>query len=151
MVEISFEPVFWHWLVLGVALIILEVFAPGTFFLWMGIAAFVVGGLLWVAPELSWEFQVLLFAMLSVSSIVASRMYLRRHPIQSEQSDLNRRGRQHVGKRYVVAEAIVNGSGRVRVGDSLWKASGPDCGVGETVLVTDVEGTVLMVEPPGEK
>ena len=30
---------FWHWLVLGVVLAIIEVFAPGAFFLWLGISA----------------------------------------------------------------------------------------------------------------
>ena len=33
----------WHWWILAVALVVLEAFAPGTFFLWMGISAAVVG------------------------------------------------------------------------------------------------------------
>ena len=37
---------FWHWLVLGVVLATIEIFAPGVFFLWLGISAGIVGILL---------------------------------------------------------------------------------------------------------
>ncbi|GIT25636.1 MAG: hypothetical protein CM1200mP41_16800 [Gammaproteobacteria bacterium] len=40
--------VHWTWWIIAVVLIILEVSAPGTFFLWMGVSAGVVGvGLFW--------------------------------------------------------------------------------------------------------
>ena len=57
---------FWHWLVLGLALIIIELFAWSTFFLWMGISAVVVGILLYLSPDMSWEMQLLIFAFLSI-------------------------------------------------------------------------------------
>ena len=49
---------YWHWWILGVALIVLEMFAPGTFFLWMGIASGLVGFILLLAPELGWQYQL---------------------------------------------------------------------------------------------
>ena len=42
---------YWHWWILAAALIILEVFAPGAFFLWLGMAAGAVGGMVYLAPN----------------------------------------------------------------------------------------------------
>src|SRR3546814_9689932 len=68
---ISFEQIeFWNWWVIAVFLIGLEVFAPGAVFLWMGIAAGIVGFVLLAFPETSWQFQLLIFAAISVVSIL---------------------------------------------------------------------------------
>ena len=52
-----------------------------------------------------------------------------------------------VGKVFIVETPIVNGSGRVRVGESNWKAEGPDCEAGTSVRVVAAEAAVLKVEP----
>jgi hypothetical protein len=59
---------------------------------------------------------------------------------------LNRRGDQHIGRVYRLEEAVRNGRGKARVGDSLWLVSGEDMPAGTEVKVTAVEGTVLQVE-----
>ena len=138
---------YWHWWILAVALIVLEVFAPGAFFLWMGVAAGIVGGVLVFAPNLGWEYQVMLFAIFSVVSIASWKLYQRKHPVKSERPTLNRRGEQYVGRVFTLEEPIVNGSGKIRVDDSIWKIRGEDCPVGDKVEVTSVEGTVLVVRP----
>ena len=76
---------YWHWWVLGVVLVILEVFSPGVFFLWLGIAAGLVGLVMYAYPELPVAGQLLAFALFSVVSILLWRAYLKRHPIQSDQ------------------------------------------------------------------
>ena len=48
---------YWHWLIAGVVLIVLEVFAPGAFFLWLGVSAGVVGLILVMFPDMGWESQ----------------------------------------------------------------------------------------------
>ena len=95
MDNLSFEPTFWHWLILAVILVIAEVFAAGTFFLWTGAAAAVVGLVLWAIPGLGWEYQVLLFAGLSVASVVVWRRYQKRHPTFTDQPRLNRFSQTH--------------------------------------------------------
>ncbi len=140
------DVVFWHWLVLGVLLVILEVFSPAAFFLWMGIAAGVVGLLLWLVPGLGWEFQLLVFAVLSVATIALWRLHLSRHPTPTDQPRLNRRGEQYVGRVFTLDEPIVNGQGKIRVDDSTWKIEGVDCEPGTRVEVTGVDGVVLQVE-----
>lgn len=136
----------WHWWILAIALLVLEVFAPGTFFLWMGISAAVVGAMLLVAPDMGWEYQVFIFAILSVGSIVVWRQYFKKHPVQTDQPALNRRGEQYVGRTFTLTEAIENGSGKIRVDDTTWKIVGEDCDINSKVKVTGVDGVILKVE-----
>ncbi len=137
---------FWHWMILGLGLAVIEVLAPGTFFLWLGIAAGLTGMLLLAIPGLGWQVQLIVFGVLSVAIVAGWRYYLIRRPTQSDDSTLNRRGEQYVGRVFALVEAIVDGRGTVRVGDSNWRADGPDLPAGTKVRVTGVAGTVLMVE-----
>ena len=70
------------------------------------------------------------------------------HPAvsSSEEPDLNQRGAQLIGRVLVVADAIEGGRGRVRVGDTLWQAEGPDLPRGAEVKVAAAKATVLLVE-----
>ncbi|MEM6640507.1 MAG: NfeD family protein [Pseudomonadota bacterium] len=138
----------WHWLIGTMVLMILEVFAPGAFFLWLGVAAGAVG-LLMIAVPLPWWLQWLLFSVLSLFSIVGWRWYKKNNPDEETHPTLNRRGLALVGRQITLAEPIVNQRGRVRVDDSLWKVKGPDLAAGTTVRVSEVEGTLLVVEPIG--
>lgn len=137
----------WHWWILAVLFVVLEVFTPGTFFLFMGFAAAVVGGVVLIVPALGWEYQVLGFAVLSVVGTFAGRAYLKRRPIETDRPTLNRRGAQYVGRTFTLEEPIVNGLGKLRVDDSTWKIAGSDCPAGTSVKVTGVDGTILQVEP----
>lgn len=139
----------WHWLVLGVVLVILEIFSPGVFFLWLGIAAGLVGLVLAVWPGIDWPYQLLLFAILSLTTVLASRHYFRRFPIGTDEPRLNRRGEQYLGRTFTLTGPIVNGTGRIRVDDTTWKISGPDCPAGSRVRVSGVDGAVLQVDCEG--
>jgi membrane protein implicated in regulation of membrane protease activity len=52
-----------------------------------------------------------------------------------------------VGRRVVVVEAIVNGRGKVKVGDGQWLVEGPDVAVGSEVEIVSVQGTTFTVKP----
>ena len=136
----------WHWWILAIALLVLEAFAPGTFFMWMGISAGVVGVLVVIAPGMGWEYQVFAFAVLSVASILVWRRYFRQHPVETDQPALNRRGEQYVGRTFTLDEPIENGNGKIRVDDTTWKIHGEDCAVGSKVRVSGVDGVILKVE-----
>ena len=143
----GYQPDFWHWWILALALIIAETFLPGTFFLWMGVSALVMGVLAWLIPAMGWEMQVMLFAVLSLISIVGWRMYQRRHPDKTDQPALNRRAEQYIDRVFTLETAIENGYGKVRVGDSLWRVTGEDAAAGSRVRVTAADGVILVVEP----
>lgn len=136
---------YWHWWVLAVLMFILEVFSPAAFFIWIGLAAVIVG-IVVLAIDPGWQMQVLMFAVLSIASVMLGRMWFRRNPIKTDQPNLNRRGHELIGRTFTVEQAIVNSTGRVRVGDSTWKVAGPDAEVGEKVKVVDIDSAVLQVE-----
>ena len=138
---------FWHWMTFAVVLIILEVFSPGAFFLWLGIASGVVGVVMFAYPELSWQSQFIIFAVLSVASIIIWRLtrgfFPQREP---DVPNLNRRSEQYIGRICNVVEPIVNGTGKIKVDDSTWRVKGEDAPLGTQVRVTGVDGIVFDVE-----
>jgi membrane protein implicated in regulation of membrane protease activity len=139
---------FWHWWVVAFVFLIIEVFAPGVVFLWLAIAAGLVGFLLLALPETSWQIQLIVWAVLSVVAVSSDHAYLKRRPIESDQPALNRRGEQYVGRMFTLDEPIVNGLGKIRVDDSTWKIEGDkDLPSGTKIKVTAADGTVLKVEP----
>lgn len=144
---LGLEIVFWHWLALGVFLLIVELLAPGMFFLWMAQAAEITGFLLWLFPRMEWEFQIALFSVLSVLGIALARRFFKRHIIETDQPLLNRRSAQYVGRVFTLEQPIINGEGKIRVDDSSWKIRGEDIPVGTKVKVIGAEGVILLVEP----
>ena len=88
--------------------------------------------------------QLLVFAVLSVASIIGWRAYKSAHP-EAKVMLLNRRGQQLVGRRFTLAEPIVNGQGRAHIDDTMWRITGPDLPAGTAVTVTAAQGTVLVV------
>jgi membrane protein implicated in regulation of membrane protease activity len=139
--------VFWHWWALGGLLVIVEAFAPGYMLLWFGVAAGLVGLLLVVWPGLAFSTQLLTYAGLLILCAVGWRWYQRTRPAVTDQPELNRRGAQYVGRRFGLVTPIVNGRGRIEVGDSSWAVAGPELPAGRIVEVTGVEGAVLQVRP----
>ncbi len=64
----------------------------------------------------------------------------------TDEPTLNRPARGLVGRSAIVTEAISHGRGKVRIGDSVWIAEGPDTPAGARLRVTGASGTVLIVE-----
>ncbi len=137
---------FWHWWIAAIVFMVVEVFAPGTVALWMAVSAAAVGLLLLAIPDATWQTQFLVFAVLSVATVIGWRTYQLRYPTVSDQPTLNRRGAQYVGRVFTLDEAIVNGTGKIHVDDTMWKVVGEDLPEGTQVRVTGVEGTLLTVE-----
>jgi len=138
---------YWHWWVFAIVLVILEVFSPGAFFMWMGVASGATGLVLLIFPEMSWQIQFILFAAASIAAILIGRTFFNRKSGNTEDPTLSQLEHELTGKICEVEKAIINGSGRVKVGESTWKAQGPDCEAGKSVRVTGVKGAVLLVEP----
>lgn len=138
---------FWHWWALGGLLVIVEAFAPGYMFLWFGVAAGLVGLFLVIWPALPLSAQLLMYAGLLILCAFGWRWYQRVRPVVTDQPELNRRGAQYVGRRFGLVTPIVNGRGRIEIGDSSWAVAGPELPVGRIVEVTGVEGAVLQVRP----
>jgi membrane protein implicated in regulation of membrane protease activity len=135
----------WTWWIAAAVLAILELVVPGIFFIWLAAAAALVG-LILLAADLPVTVQVALFAVFSVAAVWGSRRYVGRHPILSDRPLLNQRAATYIGRTFTVEQPIRNGRGKVRIGDSLWLAQGPDTPAGTSVRVTGADGGVLIVE-----
>lgn len=70
----------WHWFALALIFFVLEVFITGTFCLWFGLSAAVVGSIVIFNPLLSWQHQLLAFALSSLVSLIGWQVYRQFHP-----------------------------------------------------------------------
>ena len=138
--------IYWHWLILAAALIILEMLMPGAHFLWMGIAAAAVGGAMFIFPEMSFMVQILIFVVLSIITVLIYKGHRKNNPVVTDEPALNRRGEQYIGRSFTLTEPVVNGEGKITVDDSTWKIRGENMQAGAEVRVVAVVGAVLVVE-----
>lgn len=141
---------FWHWLALGGLLGVLEILAPGFVLIWLGLAAILVGIMLIAWEGMPFAYQLLAFAGFSVLSVLVWFYWMRRMPVESDKPTLNRRAEQLIGRRAAVVDAIVNGRGRIKLGDSTWAVTGPDLPAGQLVEITGADGALLHVAPADE-
>jgi hypothetical protein len=134
----------WTWMIVGVALLALEIAAPGAFFLWFGLAAIAVGVLsLFVAVP--WQAQLLIFVVLATLVVLIGRRYFSRAGDDQVSTGLNQRGQRLVGTIVVLSEPIVDGKGRVRIDDTTWRVIGPNMVSGTRVRVVHADGALLTV------
>lgn len=137
--------VWWHWLVLAMVLLVIEIAAPVMWFLWVALAAGLLALITLVVPGISWPWQVIIFGIATIASLFVGRRVFQGERKAHDAPALNRRNEQHVGRVYTLSEAIVNGTGAASVGDTRWQVVGDDMPIGTAVRVTRVNGTRLHV------
>lgn len=138
----------WSWVAAGLILLAAEILVPGIFLIWIGLAALAVGLLsllLWNASFWTWQVQILLFLAASLAAAIAGRALMRGRTV-SDEPLLNRRAEQLVGRVATLEHPIVNGQGRIRIDDTIWRITGPDLAMGRRVRVIAAEGSRLQVE-----
>lgn len=135
----------YFWLGLGLMLMALETLVPGVFLIWFGIAALLMGAIVWFAPEMHLLFQAALFGGLAVAAVFVYKGWFKSREPAPDQPLLNQRAAQLVGRVVVLESAIENGYGKVRIGDALWTVIGVDLPVGTRVVITGVQGMELAV------
>jgi len=135
----------WAWAIGALVLALFELHAPGFYLIWLALGAGTVA-LATFAFGFGVEAQLLTFAAASLVSCVMG-FFVYRRVLRDEPAALarNARDRQMVGAHAVVAEPIRNGRGKIRLGDTVWLAEGPDLPEGAAVVVTAVRGTTAVV------
>lgn len=137
----------WFWWGLALALFAAEALAPGAFMLWLGFAA-AGAGLLTLMVPMPLAAQWMVFALLALVSVLVGWRWRRGHlPLVSDRPLLNRRGEQLVGQVYVLETSIIDGRGRLKIGDAYWTAFGPDLPAGTRIRVVAADAGALRVEP----
>ncbi|MGD9738393.1 MAG: NfeD family protein [Bauldia sp.] len=136
----------WIWVIGGLILLALELVLPGAFFIWFGISAIVVGAAS-ILFDIAWQAQVVAFGVLALILVMFLRPYFNRPRATGSDAALNDRAARLLGTSYVLSQPIVNGTGRVRIGDANWLIAGPDVPSGTRVRVVGADGSILRVEP----
>lgn len=140
-------PVFWGWLGFGLALIALEVLAaPGTYLLWIGIAALMMAALSTLVT-FSAGVELAVFGLLSLASgLIGWKIYGARSKDNDAARDLHDPATTFIGRKLVLTAAISGGIGQAKVEDSVWRVAGPDLPAGTLVRVVGLDGATLVVE-----
>jgi hypothetical protein len=134
----------WSWVAAGLVLLALELVAPGGVLVWLGVAALVTGGLA-LGVSIYWPLQFVVFGVLALAAIWLW-LRTRRQEQPTDRPFLNRRADRFIGHEVVLHEPIRDGEGRVALGDTTWRVTGPDLQAGVKVRVVEADGAVLRVE-----
>ena len=147
------ELLWWHWIVIGILLVLAELATPGGFFvIFFGFAALIVGALAGLGLAGPVPMQLGLFSVLSVVSLVLFRSRLLKSiqlDPQAPQVD------SLVGEIGLLEGAIAPGQiGRIEVRGAAWSArnaTSSELPRGMRCRVVRVNGLMLEVEPEGAR
>lgn len=150
-----FELLPWHWFVFGVVLIICEIFLPSFVILWFGAAAVLIGGVLYVVPDLSLTAQILGWSILSMALAVAWFKFLKPLSVDKTKAGLSKEAIVgEIGQ--VISAPIGDQRGLLRfsvplLGSEEWHFICEDAtAIGDRVRVIDVSGNALIVSKHGQ-
>ena len=142
----------WHWLVFGLLLVLAEIATAGGFYIiFFGLAAIVVGVLSSANLAGTTAMQLLLFAVISVVSLLLFRSRLLKWFQTDPQAPAVD---QLVGEVAVVTEELTPGGvGKVELRGAAWSArtTAGSLPRGTRCRVTRVDGLMLLVEPEGAR
>ena len=136
----------WIWVIVGVILIIGEIFTAGFFLIWFGIAAIIAGIIAFF--ELSVVWQGVAFVIISGILLAGTRRLAERYT-KNQPPGIG--ADRFIGKVGVVLEEIDNdkNTGRVRVEEDKWRADsleGEIIAKDSNVQVIKIEGTHVVVK-----
>ncbi len=144
----------WHWIVLGLALIVVEAVTATFASFWFGVAALLMGGMTFLFPNAinTWQMQVLAWMGLSIIHMVIwfkviQPVWKRRNAQEGLSS------REIVGATGIIVEVpSYNQVGIIRFlfpkfGSTEWPCRSTDDNImlGDKVIVTDIVGNELVV------
>jgi membrane protein implicated in regulation of membrane protease activity len=136
----------WAWAILAAVVGIAELHVPGSYLIWIALGAAITAAAE-AALDLTFTWQIIVFVIASGLSCVLGYFVYRAFPRQRvADAPLNQRDLMMTGARGIVCEPFRNGRGKVRVGDTVWLAEGPDLAEGAAITVKSVRGTSLVVE-----
>lgn len=144
------EIVYWHWIVLGVALMLFEIVLTTFFIFWFGVAALIMGGVLLVYAEMTMGWQ--LFTWTVVSAVLAFGWFRYLKPLSIDKTKAGLSREAIIGEVGQVIRVPREGQrGHLRfpapvLGNDEWQIlSEQTLAIGDRVTVVDVVGNSLMV------
>ena len=146
----TFAPEWWHWLVLGIVLMLLELAIPAFFIIWFGLGGVLVGLLLLVAPSLSLTAQVIVWTVASVAMTV---LWFRVFRTDQQKTRIGQTAGAAIGEVGLLITAVgPYQPGQLRfqkpvLGAEQWECRSDDAiAAGERVRVVSVAGSYVNIE-----
>lgn len=137
----------WHWLILAVVLLIFEALGTSGFLIGIAAAAFLMAGVVAMDIVQAWQYQLLWFSLMALVLTLLYWKVFKGFNNRSAEPLLNDRAAQLIGRRVVLEESLIAGQGRIKVGDTLWKASADtQLDAGTTVEIYASEGMMLKIK-----
>lgn len=137
---------YWHWLILSVVLLAMEALGASGFLIGASIASALMAVLLWLMPTVAWGIQLVLFGIFTLMMTFLWWKIFRRYNEQTDHPELNNRALQIVGRVIVLEQPVLNGQGRIQIGDTFWAVrSDTDLDAGTTAIVRGCEGMTLLL------
>jgi membrane protein implicated in regulation of membrane protease activity len=135
----------WGWAILAALLGLAEMHAPGSYLIWIAL-----GAALTAAADAVYHLSITaqIITMISASSASCFVGYCAYRHVDRRQPDataLNQREMLLIGARGVVCSEITHGEGKVRLGDTVWLAEGPDLPAGTAIVVRSVRRARVQV------
>ncbi len=139
----------YHWAILGVVLVIAELFVPVLVLIWFGLGALIVAGLLALSPETGFTTQLLIWVLSSVAFVLLWFKVFKRF---QNKTDSGRSSAEIVGEiGLLVSDIEPFGRAKVRfqtpiVGSDIWECvSDEKIKAGTRVKVVSVDGSILKI------
>lgn len=146
----GFDILYWHWIVLGILLIGLEIVLPTFMTLWFGIGAIFIGVVLFLFPDLPLAWQLLIWLLDSSALVFLWFKY-----IQPQMKDRTKAGMGReslIGETGMIIRAPQEGRrGMLRfptpiMGDDEWEIiCETELAEGDRVIVIELSGNALVV------
>jgi membrane protein implicated in regulation of membrane protease activity len=142
------ELVWWHWIVLGLGLGLAELALASFFVIWFGLGAILVGVVLFIAPGISLNLQVLVWTVAS-SALTALWFRVFRRIADKTQSGQAAEALGEIGVLVRAVEPFQKGEVRFQkpvMGSEVWPCLSDEAiAAGERVKVFSVDGQLLKV------
>ena len=150
MIEFFEAMQFWHWIILAIVLIAGEALGASGFLLGAVMAALEVALISYIWPDLSWQKQISLFAVLALLCSVWFWYRFKSFKQTTDQPELNDRAAQLIGREFALTHEMTGGQGKMQVGDTLWRVeSENNLSAGTQVKVVGSRDMVLVIVKSG--
>lgn len=133
----------WHWFMLAILLLVLELLKTQGYLLWLSVDAAIVAIINWLAPNLTWPYALVIFILLGILSCAWWYRALKKKPVQINKL----RAKQYFGRVYTLEKPVKKGKGQLEIDGLIWFVqSEQDLAKGDKIRIKSANGVVLIIE-----
>lgn len=146
----EFDVAYWHWLILGIVLVVAEIFIPSFTVIWFGLGAIVVGLVKALVPDMGFTVALVLWIVMSCLFTFLWFKFFKPKMVDRTTAGISKEA--VMGETgHVIRAPVENMRGVVRfatpvLGDDEWEFLCKDAvEVGDRVYIAEISGNTLIV------